>query len=70
LSAEVVKVGRLSLSFFSATHTRRSGSANGRGRRRTLSTTLKIAVLAPMASATVARTAIVKSGDLRRLRTA
>ena len=47
---------------------RRSGY--GRGRSMTASTTLKIAVFAPMPSASVSTTAAVKAGALRSARTA
>jgi hypothetical protein len=52
-NTETAKLGRLNLSFFSATCTSRSGSVNGNGRTITAFTTLKIVVFAAMASATV-----------------
>ena len=56
------KVGRLSLSFFSATCNTRAGSRNGSERIITALTTLKIEVLAAIASATVRMTATENSG--------
>jgi len=53
------------LSFFSATCTNRLGSLNGSGRSNTAFTTLKIVVLAPMASMTVRITAAVNNGVRR-----
>src|SRR3989454_12001952 len=53
----------LSMSFdFSETNTSRPGSLNGSGRRRTALTTLKIAVFAPMPSASVSTATAVKPG--------
>jgi hypothetical protein len=60
-NTEAAKLGRLSLSFFSATCTNRSGSVNGNGTI-TAYTTLKMVVFAAMASATVTTTAAVKAG--------
>ena len=48
------------------TETSRSGSAKGSGFSRTPYTRLKIAVLAPMPSASVATTVSVKAGALAR----
>ena len=61
-------MARFSLSLRSATQYNRSGSANGSGRSITALTTLKMAVLAPMPSATVSTTARVNSGDFRNRR--
>ncbi len=47
---------------------RRDGSAYGSGRSITAFTTLKIAVLAPMPSASVMRAVIANPGLLRRVR--
>ena len=70
LSTDAAKTGRFSLSLRSATCTRRSGWPNGRGRRITALTTLKIAVLAAIASAMVRTTVVVNSGVLDRTRRA
>lgn len=48
---------------------RRDGSAYGSGRSMTAFTTLKIAVLAPMPSASVMSAVIAKPGLFRRVRT-
>src|SRR2546425_8940935 len=50
--------------------TSRSGSLNGRGRNNTLPTTLKIAVFAPIPSASVSRVTRVKRGFLSNWRKA
>ncbi len=53
----------LSMSFdFSETNTSRPGSLNGGGRSSTALTTLKIAAFAPMPSASVSTTTVVKPG--------
>ncbi len=53
-----------------ATMTRRAGSAKGRGRRRIPSTTLKIAVFAPMPSASVRMATTVNAGARSSVRQA
>src|SRR5262249_36583374 len=50
--------------------TRRCGSRNGRGFKRTARTALKIAAFAPIPSASVKTTAAAKAGALTRLRAA
>src|SRR3989442_5911238 len=50
--------------------TSRSGSLNGRGRNNTLPTTLKIAVFAPIPSASVSTVTTVKPGFLSNWRKA
>ena len=59
---EAPKRGRLSRALLSHTSTRRSGWWNGSGLNRTALTTLKIALLAPMASAVVSNTTSVNMG--------
>src|SRR5258708_31556630 len=54
----------------SKTCTRRSGSGNGKGRSRTAFTTVKIAVLAPMPSASERTATAVKTGDRAKVRRA
>jgi hypothetical protein len=68
LSTDTPKIGRCIASFFSPTCTSRSGAANGSGRTSTVLTTLKIAVLAPIASATVSTTAALNTGERRSVR--
>ena len=69
-SPDAPKLGRLSLSFFSATCISRVGSAKGNGRRSTALTTLKMAVLAAIARATVRTMAAVNIGVRRIMRVA
>src|SRR5215216_4980668 len=56
--------------FVSHIATARSDSGNGSGRRRMLSTTAKMDVVDPTASAIVATAAAVNVGDLRSVRNA
>ena len=67
---EAAKVGRLSLSFFSATCMIRSDSAKGSERIITAFTTVKMVALAAIAIATVRTTVAVKSGVRNMRRTA
>jgi hypothetical protein len=57
-------------SFRSSTAITRSASGNGSGRRSTPRIRLKMAVFAPIASASVATAVAVKPGLFERLRTA
>ena len=62
--------GRPRIATFDPMVTRRSASRYGRGRSSTASTTLKMALLAPIPSASVSTTARVKPGLRRSARKA
>ena len=70
MGIEEAKFWMCSLSFLSFTTTSRSGSPNGSARKRTAFTTLKIAVVAPIPSASVSTAAAANMGVLLRVRTA
>ena len=69
-NTEALKLGRLSLSFFSATCMIRSDSAKGRDRIITAFTTVKMVALAAIAIATVRTTVTVNRGARHMIRTA
>ena len=68
--SRIVSVGMVHSLEHVPTETIRLGSAYGNGRNRMRSTTLNTAVVAPMPSASVTRTLIVKSGLRRNPRSA